>query len=63
MGIALVICKNPVTKKYLGVFETNKTWWVPGGRVDAPEYFTIGAARECVEEAGIDVELKGILRI
>jgi hypothetical protein len=36
LGIALVICKNPIDGKYLGVLETNKTWWVPGGRVDAP---------------------------
>jgi 8-oxo-dGTP pyrophosphatase MutT (NUDIX family) len=36
---------------------------VPGGRVDAPESFSDGARRECIEEAGIHVELKGILRI
>lgn len=48
LGIALVICKNPQTGKYLAVNERNGTWWVPGGRVDAPEAFTTGAIRECV---------------
>ena len=63
LGIALIICRNPLTGKYLAVYEKNKTWWVPGGRVDAPESFSDGARRECIEEAGINVELKGILRI
>jgi ADP-ribose pyrophosphatase YjhB (NUDIX family) len=63
LGIALVICKNPATGKYLAVYECNQTWWVPGGRVDAPEAFTTGAIRECLEEAGINVDIKGILRI
>jgi 8-oxo-dGTP pyrophosphatase MutT (NUDIX family) len=45
------------------VNEKNGSWWVAGGRVDAPESFTTGAMRECVEEAGIDVDIKGILRI
>lgn len=55
LGIALIICRHPITKKFLAVHETNKTWWVAGGRVDAPESFTSGAIRECKEEAGIDV--------
>lgn len=63
LGIALIICRNPVTRKYLAVHERNSTWWVAGGRVDAPEAFTKAAIRECKEEAGIDIELKGILRI
>lgn len=63
LGIALVICRNAINGKYLSVLETNNKWWVPGGRVDAPEAFTTGAVRECMEEAGIDLELKGILRI
>jgi hypothetical protein len=45
LGISLVICRNPITKKYLGVHEKNKTWWVAGGRVDAPESFITGAIR------------------
>ena len=63
LGLALVICKNPKTGKYLGVFQCNQTWWVPGGRVDAPESFSTGAIRECIEEAGVDIDIKGILRI
>ena len=45
LGLALVICRNPSNGKYLGVYERNSTWWVPGGRVDAPEAFTTGAIR------------------
>ena len=45
LGLALVICKNPANGKYLGVYECNHTWWVPGGRVDAPEAFSTGAIR------------------
>ena len=36
---------------------------MPGGKVDPPENFYQAAKRECLEEANIDVELKGILRI
>ena len=47
--------------KYLAVNETrNRGWWVPAGFVDAGETFMDGALRETKEEAGIDIELKGI---
>ena len=38
-------------------------WWIPGGAVDAGENFVVAAHRECLEEAGIRVDLKGILKI
>ena len=39
-GFGLVICRNPVTKKYLVVQEyANCGFWVPGGRVDPGEQF------------------------
>ena len=41
----------------------NRGWWLPGGRVDPPESFHEAAIREAKEEAGIDIELKGILRV
>ena len=41
----------------------NRGWWIPGGAIDAGENFMQGAKRECLEEAGIDVDLKGILRV
>ena len=65
----LVIVRNPYQDqdtygKYVAVNETrNRGWWIPGGAVDFGENFIQGAIRECKEEAGIDVELKGILRV
>jgi ADP-ribose pyrophosphatase YjhB (NUDIX family) len=61
---ALVICRHPVTKKYLSVNENNhKGWWIPGGGVQAGETFREAAVRETKEEAGVDVELKGLLKV
>jgi 8-oxo-dGTP pyrophosphatase MutT (NUDIX family) len=61
---SLVICRNPLTGKYLAVNETeNRGWWIPGGGVDNAETFQHGAVRECMEEAGVEVDLKGILKV
>ena len=58
---SLIICRNPETGKFLAVNETkNRGWWIPGGAVDAGQSFSSAAIRECKEEAGIDIELKGI---
>ena len=63
LGISLIVVRNH-EGKWLAINETkNPGWWLPGGRVDPPEDFFTAAKRECKEEAGIDVELKGILRI
>jgi 8-oxo-dGTP diphosphatase len=62
LGIALILVKNPVTKKYLAVHEKDGSWWLPGGRIDAPELFSKGAVRETKEEGGVDVKIKGVLR-
>jgi 8-oxo-dGTP pyrophosphatase MutT (NUDIX family) len=62
LGLTLVICRNK-EGKYLAVKESkNRGWWVPGGRVDPPESHAQAGVRETIEEAGIHVELKGILR-
>ncbi len=36
---------------------------MPGGKVDPPEDIAKAAIRECKEEGGIDVSLKGIIKI
>ena len=65
----LVIVYNPFKEskdfgKWLAVKESrNRGWWIPGGAVDFGESFQQAALRECREEAGIDVELKGVLRV
>ena len=61
---SLIICKNPKTGKYLAINETkDRGWWIPGGAVDAGESFKVAAHRECMEEAGVPIILKGILAI
>jgi 8-oxo-dGTP pyrophosphatase MutT (NUDIX family) len=63
LGISLIVVRNH-EGKWLTINETRgRGWWLPGGKVDPPEDFFTAAKRECKEEAGIDVELKGIIRI
>jgi hypothetical protein len=61
---ALVICRHPQTGKYLLVEEgCQQGWWLPGGRVDPGEHFCDAAVRETLEEGGIKVVLKGVLKV
>jgi len=63
-GFALVVCRHPDKQHYLLVEEgCEQGWWLPGGRVDPGETFKEAAIRETLEEGGILVELKGILRV
>lgn len=63
LGLSLLIVRNK-QGKFLAVKEIGKRgWWLPGGKVDPPEDFITAAKREAKEEAGIDVEIKGVLRI
>jgi 8-oxo-dGTP pyrophosphatase MutT (NUDIX family) len=63
MGLALCIVRHPGTGRFLLVHETgNRGWWLPAGKVDPGENFHTSAVRECVEEAGIHVQLKGVIR-
>jgi phosphatase NudJ len=39
------------------------SWSLPGGRIEGGEPFQAGAMREVQEEAGIPVELDGIVRV
>lgn len=57
-----MICRHPVTRRYLLCQEfASQGFWCPGGAVDPGEQLKIAAKRETKEEAGIDIELKGIL--
>lgn len=61
-GFSLVICQHPKTKKFILIQEGSQSgWWIPAGRVDPGEDFIDAAKRESLEEAGIEIELKGIL--
>lgn len=61
-NFSLVFCRHPITGKFLLCQEfANQGFWCPGGAVDGGETFTSAARRETLEEAGIEVELKGIL--
>lgn len=60
---SLIICRNH-EGKWLAVKEARgRGWWIPGGAVDYNESFFDAAHRECKEEAGIDITLKGVLRV
>ncbi len=63
-SFALVVVQHPVTQKFVLVEECCKQgYWLPGGRVDPGETFQEAAVRETIEEAGLEIELKGILRV
>jgi 8-oxo-dGTP pyrophosphatase MutT (NUDIX family) len=60
---ALIICRNQAGK-WLCVKETrNRGWWVAGGLMEPNEDFFTAAKRESKEEAGVDIDIKGILRV
>lgn len=63
-AFALVVCWRPSDGKFLLVQEVAQWgWWLPGGRVEAGETFAEAAVRETLEEAGVKVRLKGVLRV
>ena len=62
-GFAVVVCKHP-DGRFLAVNETKaRGWWLPAGHVDAGQNFVEAAMRETEEEAGISMDLKGILAV
>lgn len=62
-NFAVVVCRHN-DGRWLAVRETNnRGWWLPAGLVDSGETFTQAAKRQSLEEAGMKVDLRGILRI
>ncbi|KAI9097405.1 NUDIX hydrolase domain-like protein [Phlyctochytrium arcticum] len=60
---ALVVVRN-AKGEYLLVDESaSQGYWLPGGGVDPGEDFSAAAVREVKEETGVDVDLKGVLRV
>ncbi|KAL3943240.1 MAG: hypothetical protein SGBAC_002685 [Bacillariaceae sp.] len=66
---ALAIVRNPFPAsphfgKWLAVNETKgRGWWVPGGCVERGETFQQTCHRECLEEANMRIQLRGILKV
>eukprot|EP01084_Bolivina_argentea_P304709 526327_1 len=61
---ALVVVRRKSDNKFLLVQEfASCGFWLPGGRVDPGETTESAALRECEEEAGVKIKLKGILKI
>eukprot|EP00798_Chlamydomonas_sp_ICE-L_P001316 gene1316-32669_t len=59
---ALLVVRRPSDGKFLMCQERFGTgFWLPGGGLDPGESLQAGALRECREEAGVDVVLKGVL--
>lgn len=60
---ALVVVR--LGRRFLLVHETKhgQLWYLPAGRVEPGETFFEAARRETLEEAGIEIELEGILRV
>eukprot|EP01084_Bolivina_argentea_P317388 550292_1 len=63
-AFALVVVRRPTDNKFLVVQEaSNSGFWLPGGRVEVGETLLEAAIRETKEEAGIDVDIKGVLKV
>jgi len=64
LGLVVIVVRNPQSLKYLLIHETNNRGYnLPCGKVDYPENPFQAAHREVLEESGLTVDIKGILRI
>jgi 8-oxo-dGTP pyrophosphatase MutT (NUDIX family) len=62
-GFAVVVCRN-FQGKYLAVKESRgRGWWLPAGHVDAGQNFVDAAIRETIEEAGVEINIRGVLAV
>ena len=60
---SVVVVRHP-DGRWLAVNETNnRGWWLPAGHVDRGQTFAAAAHAETSEEAGLSVDLKGVLAI
>mmetsp|Transcript_31188 Transcript_31188/g.28371 ORF Transcript_31188/g.28371 Transcript_31188/m.28371 type:complete len:104 (+) Transcript_31188:57-368(+) len=60
----LLIIKHPEDNKWIVINETkNRGLSCPGGHVHPPDNFYQTAAKVAQKEAGIDIEIKGLLRM
>lgn len=63
LGTVLVVCRNH-DGRYLIVKEAKgKGWGIPGGIVSPPDSFPKAAIKLAQSQTGIEMELKGILRM
>jgi len=62
-AFALVVCRNAEGKFLLVHERDDRGFWLPGGGVKLPEDLIDAARRETMEEAGVKVEIKGVLQI
>ena len=65
-AFALVVCQRKSDGKFLLIQEPlgiGGGYWVPAGRVDPGETLTTGGVRETLEEAGIHIEIKSVLKV
>ncbi len=60
---SLVVCTREDGKMLLVQEFAGQGFWLPGGRVDTGETLQAAAIRECIEEAGVEVKLTGLLKI
>ncbi|KAN0053155.1 hypothetical protein ACTA71_006679 [Dictyostelium dimigraforme] len=63
-AFCLVVVRKKSNNTYLLVNEAaGRGYWLPGGKLNVNEALQQCAIRETKEETGIDIELKGILRV
>lgn len=65
--IVAVVVQDPNTKKYLMIQENKPEcrgqWYLPAGRLENFESLTRASLRECLEETGMRVRLRGIFNV